>query len=1141
MASKQLVIEEQEAILKSKGKNLIVSASAGSGKTSVMIRKILNYIENKECHVDELLVLTYTNAAAQEMKKKLVDKLRDLVDTSPELLEELEMVQSADISTFDSFCQKLVKKYFYVLNIDPAFNILEGGDQNYEQGIALERAIKTLKSQCPENYELLLDNLSPKRDEEKIKEIILQIYNYTTSLLKIEDFIAKNHEFYNKNNKIAEKFLNNYYNNIFLDFIDVFEHIKKKCNMLDFSNYLNYSNNLIITLEQLVAQKDFTKKFNIIKENPITTPKKEKTDIDNYREVINYHKDRLKKVFEKILNDFVDAKSVEESYEKCGKLCLAIFDLLENFIYTYNKQKNKINSFDFNDIERLTIKLLEKPEICEEIKSSYKYIFVDEFQDANAVQERIIFLLEKNNLFFVGDTKQSIYAFRQSDPEIFLAIEENFSKSNNAEAKRLNCNFRTNKNILYFVNEIFNVIMTKQTADLDYKKNAQFDPKAPYEDLENEICVSLNLINKKEKDGKKAVTALYDVKQHASTNKIKSEFEDECIFICNQIAEFIGQNIYDKDLGKTRQINYKDITVLVAKRSTFLAELCQHFIELGIPYVMGANKNLEELYDNTVLYNLLKYTANTKDDYALYSILCSPLFNFSNSELAYIKSQNQQTEYFYEAFNLYNTEDDILNKINNFKQTINNFVFSLKYKGIYFALSQIVKTTNYLLTISFEEDFENRRLNIEEYINSFCQSKFDKNLGEYLIYRETTLRSQKVSTQIQSIDAIQINTMHSSKGLEYPIVILPNLDADNFKSPSGNEIKINKTFGVGVKAYNSDEREVSNGIFYECCKIKNKEIEQSEKIRLLYVAMTRAKNKLVLVGRNNANYHKFSSSYEINHASDFLNLIIGSLDENAIEKINNQAPFSTKLFKNEKLQLNVLNVEQEEIIKTEIKLPKQTDASNIKIMQEFLNIDLKEQHQDIALKNSVSEFAYDENSSINFAPKEMKSSEHLSEKASERGTIYHKILEKINFNNVNSIGDIKTFIECNFSQEEIQSLGGLNANNIYNNICSIKQFIQNNDTVLKEQKFVMNIRYNEIADTDIQDKILVQGIIDLIIIKEKNIILIDYKLSNKSGDYLKQKYDKQLNLYELALKKGFPNKQISKYILSLNKNEIIKI
>lgn len=1140
MENKKMFVPEQEEVINSCGKNLIVSASAGSGKTTVMIKKIFNHISSGDCHVDELLVLTYTKSSANDMKRKLVDALRQNENEIDFLGNEIELLPSSDICTFDSFCQKIVKKYFYILNIDPTFSILQGGEQNFQQNTAMNIAIKEFRKNHTEEYELLLENYSPKRNEEKIKEIILEIHNYLTSLVDIEEFIKKTQNFYKKEKKIAEKIIIFHYFSIFKEVRRELEVLKNEALIYNFTKYIAYINNLIFQLDYILKNAELNKILEYIKCVSYGILRREKEDEAGINEKIAYQKCKLKLAVDEMLCNYISSEIVENSYENCGRVASALINLERVFCEKYSNIKKSINCYDFNDVERLTIKLLENEDVREEIKKSYKYIFVDEFQDANGVQEKIVFSLDNNNLFFVGDTKQSIYAFRQSDPKIFLNIQKRFEESEIADAKTLNSNFRTNENILYFVNYIFNTIMTERTAGVNYEKDAQFVPKASYEDIENEICVSLNIINKLDNDKVEKPTEIYDLKKHKKTDDANSKHDDQCKFICNKISELIGTPIYDKEIGKRRPIDYEDITILILRRGEFLNCLTKNFEKLGIPYIVPSSNNLEECYDNMVLYNLIRLANNSKDDYALYSVLSSNLFDFSDEELAEIRIKILDNEYFYQCLEEYNLPGKILEKIKKFYSRVQDFRFCAKYNGLYFALSKIIKESNYLLKMGEDDDFETRKLNIEQFIDSFSSSKFNYDISEYILYREASFGLEKTQIDNTGLNAVQITTMHSSKGLEYPVVILPNLEADFLKSPGGHDIKINQDVGIGVKSYNYDERSVYNGIFYDAVKLKNRDIDISEKIRLLYVAMTRAKNKLILVGNNAKNYNKINGDYDIKKCSNYLGLIVGAIGEELVEKVNNGEIFSQTLFNNSKMEMSTMMIEAINFNGKSVVIPSPKDEDVSSILKQQLLMELPK-HEAIALKNSVSELAFDTNSSINFAPKEFKINENLLENASKEGVVFHKILEEIDFNSIEGVFDVENYIKFNLNEEELSLINQVSPEQIFSNICLIKKHIDNNSVLLKEQKFVMCLPYNEIMGGDIKEKVLIQGIIDLVIINKDEIILIDYKLSRKKPEELKQKYRKQIELYEMALKKKFVGKKINKYILCLNSGLLIDI
>lgn len=1140
MEKNLIKIQEQEEIISLNGKNMIVSASAGSGKTSVMIRKIYNYIEGGLCHVDELLVLTYTKAAAMEMKKKLIDKMR--ASNNDKIMEELEDIYFADISTFDSFCQKLVKRYFYVLGIDPAFNILEGSEKLYQQQVAITRAIKKIKASDPNAYEVLMQSFSTKRDEEKIKDIIFDVYNYSTSILNLDEFYQKIQNLYKKESKIAENFLKTHFKYIFEQTCTHLEYLKDQCVKLNFDKYTSYISNLLVQVEKMLFAQEFTQMIDICETLEYGKLYKEAKDEIGFREIIAGVRDDFKKTVVEIEEKFISSEEVAWSYENCGILIESILKLLIEFNKQYESIKNKLNSYDFNDIERLTIKLLENDSVNQEIKNSYKYIFVDEFQDANALQERIVNLLQNNNLFFVGDTKQSIYAFRQSDPEIFLNIQKKFQNDPNGAAKFLNCNFRTNKNILEFVNSIFSKIMTPKTTGVDYKKDAMFDPRAVYEDVDNEICVSVNLLNgENNKTQKQEIVEVYNLVNNECDGEEINKYNNECDFICEQIGELIGTNIYDKELQKERRLELKDITILVAKRGSFVDCLVGHFEELGIPYTVDVGDNIENQRDNLVLFNLMKYSLNSLDDYSLYSILSSNLFDFTNDELAKIKYDTEAI-YFYDAVKQYEKKDDVIaNKLREFEKTINNFKFDIKYNGIYYSLSKIIRDTNYILKINDDEEFSRRNADIGTYVDSFLNSKFNYDLCGYINFREKNSREEIIAAKSSVSNSVKIATMHSSKGLEYPVVILPNLDQD-FNGPNNNcEIKIAKDLGIGVKAYNTEERTRCNGIFYEACRLNNLLTERSEKIRLLYVAMTRAKNKLILIGKNGQKFGQLKNDLQILSQNSFLNLIVGALDENIIKRINSGEDFNATLYENKKINLNCKKVQTLEIRQKSIIIPKQSEKKHYKVISDFLNKDLKLKWKNIALKNSVSGFAFDENSSINLAPVKLSIDEHLKESNSDMGTLYHLLLEKMDFNTIDSPSRIEEFVLYNFDDGQRQIIHEFGYDKIYENIKLLKEQIKQDCTVLKEQKFVMRVPHKEIIDGGYDDKILVQGVIDLLIIKKDKILLIDYKLTSKSENEIIKKYKKQLELYKLAVSKIFKDKQIDCYILNLKKYALIPL
>lgn len=1145
MANEQFkIIEEQDAVLKSHDKNIAISASAGSGKTSVMIRKIVKLITEENVKIEDILVLTYTNSASSEMKQKLINAITK--SGKVEIQKELDNIVNSDISTFDSFCQKLVKKYFYLLDIDPAFNILQGSEETLIRSKAIKNAIKSYKKSNFNNFSIIFDFYGSNRTDKKIKEIVLKMNDFCRSILSYDDFKSKSLSLFEpQDNPFASQILFNSIKEQVTNQADKLKDLFNLSKSLEFEKYCIYINSILAGMDLINNSKNLAEiidNANLIKID--RSPQKDKRD--EYLLVkIKSQKER----FDNIVNSVKEFQSAEE-YKKsicvCKQTTLIFFDLYERFLKEYEKIKSAKNLFDYNDVERLTLKLFENPEILQTIKQKYKHIFIDEFQDANRVQEKLINQLRsENNLFLVGDLKQAIYGFRQSNAKIFENIINQFENDDKSEYLKLNCNFRTTHQILNFVNNIFSVIMTQKTANLDYKDKSMLNGQGDFE-KEKYPCVELDILFK-DKEEKESESKVYSVQE--CQNQESDDDMASANFVAERITKLLNEEIYDINTKCYRKIEYKDIAILLRSRTKQQAYI-EAFNNFNIPVLENSNANLDETFDASVLINLIKVSQNFKDDVSLASVMMSNLFDFSANEMLDIRKNVVGKQNFYDCVLEYNKDDEIKRKIDYMTELLQKFAYNSTYQSLIFALNQILEETNYEYKIQNSFNGLSRAKNVKDFVNSFTNSNYNYSVTEYLNFIRENVREQKVVGAITSNNVVNITTMHSSKGLEWPVVIIPELSASFNTNSQEPEIVLNEEIGVGLKYYNQELRQKSNSVFYSVVKTFNKIDNISERLRLLYVALTRPKNRLILIGQTNKlEYEKFENDWQIMNSNNYLTQIVNSLSNEDISKINARV-CSFNLMNSKDYTCNVIDQKDyqsiNDINNTNI-LNKQYEEKEIKDLANYIQTGyFNDKATLIAEKNSVSSIlkADDEFASKNFEPNKLLTSEDKYQgiQKNELGSLYHKIMELYDFNDVVNIQNIKTIIkkikEQNIFDE--QTINAINFDIVIKNLKLLKELCKDS-TTLKEQTFVMQVPYSEIEDSDINDKVLVQGVCDLIIIKNNKTILVDYKFSNLNESSLINKYYKQLLLYKKSATYALGRQIDECYILSLKPCELIKV
>jgi ATP-dependent helicase/nuclease subunit A len=1129
---------QQKEILQSENKNLIVSASAGSGKTTVMIEKIANLLKEKKANISSLLVLTYTTNAAAEMKQKLQNKLKDQTEQYPHLESQLEEIELADISTIHSFCSRLIKKYFHTLDgIDPSFVVLSEEQTTMLKNKAMQQTMDEYKQNYAQQYLNLIKLYGKSRNDNKIVDIVFQIDKYLESILDKEQYREQTAFLLYENPQKALEILNQDICQTCENFCAKVENLANKCNQLGSKDEHAMCVDILGALGQINKQNNFLHNVELLCSIKFTT-KKSKPDNPDLVEQVVQVREKVKKYIAKIKGKNYSPDMVK-SFDENRQILQQFLLLQKNFEQNYQTQKRLSNAMDYSDLERLAIALVQKPQVAQELREKYDYIFVDEFQDANQVQETLIgAIARKNNRFMVGDVKQSIYGFRRSNPQIFLDIENSYQSDQHSEAKQLNINFRSDANILHFVNHVFSVIMTPQTAGIDYKTNAMFEPflSLPKTTLPR---VKLSIIEQPEKTQKQPPTQLFDILQQSEQDEETTTAEKEAFAVAQDIAKL--KNHYLCLPNKTtRPVNFSDMAILIRKRGKYLDQFCQALASYGVPVYASSNKDMFEQGDVLKLVGMLKLSVNIYDDHSLAGVMASLIGNFSYQELADIAMSKPDKQFFYEAVFEYAEKQNALGqKVKNFLNLVEQFGVDCQVKGAYLALNHLLDKTEYLIKTQAFLQGQTRVATIIKFVNLFKNSEFNHDINAFLEFVSKQSQVKSPSEPPSESDCVTITTIHSSKGLEYPIVFLVQGGQDLTRRPAGPEVKIDDNLGIGLKFYDEEQSQKTTSFVYEAINQVAAQQDFAESLRLLYVGLTRAKEYLYVYGTSKLNFEPLKQTADILNAKSYLDFILGSMSEQQIQTIvsskNTQIILPNTTIETVVYKQNAFDLQQMQV--STPKFSKGDEHAMQKIEQAIMFSYPKPQVFKVPLKNSVSALVNaDEYQSKNFAPNRLTLDEHLAENASALGTAYHTILQMLDFEKAD-LPLVQKLIQKHIepslaSQIDCQKILG---------VAKLVLPLIKGQQVQKERKFIMQVPYSQVVESNLDDKIIIQGIIDLFSLSKQN-VLIDYKLTALGSDNaIKQKYQKQIELYKKAITLCYGNIDLDCYIVDINRSKLIKM
>ena len=1142
--------KNQLAVLENKNKNLIISASAGTGKTTVLIEKIADILAKKTISLSELLVVTFTRLAADEMKKKLKAKLGESSDSA--LLEQLQDIENCDISTMHSFCSNLIKKYFYFTGVDPAFAVMEENEAAIEKEKILDSLFDSLYLEENAGFLRAVEIFGSSRKDEGLRDLIKRFYQFKVCMPRFEKWYQDLCKKYTA--KKGENFYTTIVNKKLIDktqqFILLLSEAQKNAERLGFFVIAGYIEKQIEHISEIKEQSlkenisiVISLKLDTLNASAKKIPQNATKEQEDFPSSFLYLRDRIKKFY----SDEKDVFTELALDDLTGKMLASkeLIDILVSlttaFEEKYSLRKKEKGTLDYNDLEHYALKILRNKQLCKEVQGTYKMVFIDEFQDTNEVQEEIISLIKlPKSLFLVGDVKQSIYAFRQCRPEIFVQTLKDFKKEKaENDIVYMNDNFRSNKDILGFVNEIFDIIMNEEFGDINYAETSRLQGEKTAKSKLPSVC--LDVINEKEEQS--VPIEVYNIEKSEMDNNLNSVLEAR--LIAKRIKEVVGQKITGEN--EERVIGYSDVVILSRTGTKNTEEIYRELIKLKIPVVSEIKQSIQKSVELKALINLLKVIYNPYDDIALAASLKSFFGKLTDEELLLIRSETQTEKnkpgYFYESvFNYLNKENNkISQKLISFFELLNNARKDSQNLTPHQLLSKIMAETDFRLFVSGLPNGELRRVRADRFIQSLDGEFFGKSIGAFLNYIQAAGDDTMVSAANSASNAVRLMTIHQSKGLEFPVVILCNAGGKFNTSSSSMELDVD--FGVACDEYNIKTGLISKTLSKAVVRQQRTLKQKQEEMRILYVALTRAQYHLFITGIHVQDIDKTAQKGN-ESAINYLDWILKAL---GVKYGNNVLNTKTSLVKNDCLirfwetselrgkstkakdfaPLSLDMSEKEKVVK---KITAKYAHSYAEKM-ELKAISSK-------LTNYKDVFGFEEENWE--APAKVLFDEPAND---EIGIAYHRVFEKIDFDNI-SITSIKQTIEKLLIESLIDKevAKHIDAQKILD-VLHLEVFNNLGDKkIYRELPFMLKTKAENIFEDAIgqNETVFLQGVIDLIIIEKDKATIVDFKFS-KQATKLKELYAKQLSAYSLAVREILKLKKVECVLVSVLDGKIIPV
>ena len=1198
--------EQQQAISKNKS-NILVAAAAGSGKTAVLVERIINKILNEKIDIDKLLVVTFTNAAASEMRERILNAIYKKIDESENeeeiqnLQRQVVLLNKASICTIDSFCLDVVRNNFFEIDISPNFRIADTAEIELLKQEVLDELFEEKYEEKNEDFQKLIKTYTSYRDDTPLKDLILKIYSYISSSPYPKKWLDDAVERFNIKDENID-FTETVWGELLIqeikeelqDDIAILEAQAKRLSVEpDLVLFQKTIENDVIELKKLLANLDnWNKAYSIANSVDFITWPRNKVDSLEKENAKNV-RDSVKKKF-KAKVDKIFVSSSEEAIQdilEMYKTLVKLKNLIFKFDEQFTKKKNDKNIVDFSDVEHYALQILvkekedgkhERTEVAQKYMKQFEEIAIDEYQDSNLVQEYILTSVSRgNNIFMVGDVKQSIYKFRQARPELFLEKYKSYSlESTNEKGLKIQLfkNFRSRENILDFTNEIFENIMSENLGEIEYSEEEFLNLGASWEpkEIKNEI----DIIDLKEQE------KTIDSDEESEEEEIQENLEDieiEAKYVAKKVKELVDSKyqVYDLKEKKYRDIKYRDIAILLrstkAKAPIFEKEL----IEKDIPVYSDMSAEYIDTMEIQTILSLLKIIDNPMQDIPLVTVMRSSIGKFTDNELVEIRLVDQHSDFYTTLLkSKLSVSTELKEKIERFLNELDKWREEQEYLSLDELIWKIYEDTGFLNYMGVLPNGMLRQENLKmlfERAKQYESASF-KGLFNFIRFIERLHSSSGDLSSAKMIgeneDVVRIMSIHKSKGLEFPIVFLASSSSQFNLMDLNKDILLDQELGLGVRYIDYDMQVKYDTLTKLALRNKALNSVYSEEMRILYVALTRAKEKLYITGvkkdfsKEKENIENMLSIYKkqdgkINpilvkkyktyldwilmvYYSDFDNMkkladINTFGKDDLIKDLKPEEKQEIDLIK--MIEENCKDVTDEEIKKVENELSFEYEYKADTLIPSKTSITaIAHKNMEEVKYNDINEIQadnYEEDEKTFPIPKFLNDEDEEKVTASKRGTIMHLCMKNLDFSKEYEFQDVKNLVEELKNKEIIteKEADSVNINQILKFTKSdVWQELKSAKEYYKEEPFYINVPANEVEDTESTVNILAQGIIDLYYIdKDNRLVLLDYKtdyIKEGEEDVLIKRHTPQLLLYKDALENALNKKVDRIYIYS---------